>query len=203
MAGAALRFLLLLLGVALPGWAAAGGPVLFYRYLDDHGGVVVNRSGVPPQYIGRGYEVLNEQAVVVQTVPPAPSAEEFRQQQARKQQQLQDRQLLLLYSSVADVDQARTRKLAEIDSLIAVARASQTSVAALQSRLQQQAGDSQRAGADVPDYIRERLAQLDQEQARLAQGIERYRQLRQSAEQSYAADRARLLVLQGPASTSQ
>ena len=35
-----------------------------YRYVDDKGVVVLDRHGVPPQFIGRGYEVLNDQGRV-------------------------------------------------------------------------------------------------------------------------------------------
>ena len=41
-----------------------------YRYVDRHGVTVLDRQGVPPEYVGKGYEVLNQRGRVVQTVPP-------------------------------------------------------------------------------------------------------------------------------------
>lgn len=35
--------------------------VEYYRYTDERGITVINRQGVPPHLIGKGYEVLSEQ----------------------------------------------------------------------------------------------------------------------------------------------
>ncbi|VTL98770.1 Keratin type II cytoskeletal 75 [Pseudomonas aeruginosa] len=106
---------LVALGLALQGLsfgvqAAPGGAVELYRYVNDKGVVVLDRQGVPPQYIGKGYQVLNDQGRVIRTVPPAPTAEELRQRKAAQAQASSDAQLLRLYSSVEDVDRARERR---------------------------------------------------------------------------------------------
>ena len=49
---------MLLLGVICPVMASAAE---LYRYVDERGVVVLDRHGVPPQHISRGYQVLNEQ----------------------------------------------------------------------------------------------------------------------------------------------
>ncbi|MGV8455807.1 DUF4124 domain-containing protein, partial [Pseudomonas aeruginosa] len=72
------------------------------------------RQGVPPTYIGKGYQVLHDQGRVIRTVPPAPTAEELRQRKATQAQASSDAQLLRLYSSLEDVDRARERSLAEL-----------------------------------------------------------------------------------------
>ncbi|WP_264831025.1 hypothetical protein, partial [Klebsiella oxytoca] len=74
------------------------------------------------QYIGKGYQVLNDQGRVIRTVPPAPTAEELRQRKAAQAQARSAAQLLRLYSSLEDVDRARERRLAELDGLSSVAR---------------------------------------------------------------------------------
>ena len=50
-----------------------------YRYVSQHGVVVLDSQGVPPEYVGRGYEVLDQDGRVLRVVPPAPTAEELRQ----------------------------------------------------------------------------------------------------------------------------
>lgn len=73
---------LVLQGLSFGAQAAPGGAVELYRYVNDKGVVVLDRQGVPPQYIGKGYQVLNDQGRVIRTVPPAPTAEELRQRKA-------------------------------------------------------------------------------------------------------------------------
>src|SRR5690606_38142570 len=122
----------------LSGVAAAAE---LYRYVDDKGVTVLSRQGVPPEFIGKGYEVLNDQGRVLRVVPPAPTAEEFARIQAVKARAGSDAQLLRLYSSVDDVDRARERKLAELDGVTGVARGNLQSVRTQQANLQSQAAD--------------------------------------------------------------
>src|SRR3990167_315788 len=109
----------LLLGLLLPVVASA---VELYRYTDERGTTVLSRQGVPPEHIGRGYQVLNEQGRVIRGIPPAPTAEELRRRRLERAQALPDVQLLRLYGPPEDVERARQRKLAELDGLIGVAR---------------------------------------------------------------------------------
>ncbi|MFS7150562.1 hypothetical protein, partial [Escherichia coli] len=88
------------------------------------------------QYIGKGYQVLNDQGRVIHTVPPAPTAEELRQRKAAQAQASSDAQLLRLYSSLEDVDRARERRLAELDGLSSVARGNLQSLKLQQANLQ-------------------------------------------------------------------
>jgi len=39
-----------------------------YRYTDERGVIVLNRQGVPPQYVDKGYQVLNEHGRVIKVV---------------------------------------------------------------------------------------------------------------------------------------
>jgi hypothetical protein len=171
--------------------------VELYRYTNEQGVTVLDRQGVPPQYIGKGYEVLNDQGRVIQVVPPAPSAAEVQRRLAEKARAGSDAQLLRLYGSLDDVDRARDRKLAELDGLISVARGNLQSLRTQQSNLLGQAADQERAGHQVPDQIVQQLDGVKDDQARLEKDIERYQQLRQQAEASFAADRARLAELLG------
>lgn len=182
----------LLLGLLLPVLACA---TELYRYVDDKGVTVLSRQGVPPEFIARGYEVLNDQGRVIKVIPPAPSAEEMKRLMADKARASSDAQLLRLYSSPEDVDRARERKLNELDGLISVAQGNLQSVRTQQSNLQSQAADHERAGRPVPDHL---LAQIDNqkaEQRRLQKDIKRYQEARKHAEASFLADHARLVEL--------
>ncbi|KAF1056271.1 MAG: hypothetical protein GAK44_00275 [Pseudomonas delhiensis] len=184
--------------VALSAQAAdpAGG-VQLYRYVNDKGVTVIDRLGVPSQYIGKGYEVLNEQGRVIRVVAPAPTAAEIQQQKVAAAQASSDAQLLRLYSSVEDVDRARERKLSELDGLSSVARGNLQALKLQQANLQSRAADAERAGSQVPDQLVGQLSNIQSEQQRLQQDIDRYQQLRTQATTDFNADRARLTQLLG------
>lgn len=189
----------LLFGLLLPVVADA---VELYRYTDDKGTTVLSRQGVPPEYIGRGYEVLNDQGRVIKVVPPAPSAEEMQRLLADKAhdkaQAESDAQLLRLYSSPEDVERAREHKLAELDGLIGVARGNLQSVRTQQANLQSQAADYERAGKTVPAHLLQQIDNQKAEQESLKKGIERYQATREQASAGFDADLARLKALQAP-----
>lgn len=195
------RVLMGLLGAMLAGQAlAAGQPsgqVEMYRYVDDRGITVIDRLGVPPQYIGKGYQVLNDQGRVIREVPPAPTAAEIEQRKADAARASSDQQLMRLYTSVDDVDRARDRKLAELDGLSSVAKGNLQSLKMQQAGLQARAADQERAGRQVPAELVEQLDNLRSDEQRLQQDIARYQQLRSQAQDSFAADRARFAQISG------
>nr|WP_314575672.1 DUF4124 domain-containing protein [uncultured Pseudomonas sp.] len=175
--------------------------MVLYRYVDSRGVTVLDRQGVPAEYAGKGYEVLNQRGRVIQTVPPAPTADEAREAQAAAQaakvQSDADAQLLHLYSSVTDVDRARTRKLAELDALISVAQGNIQGLTTQQGALQSQAADQERAGRQVPQSLIDQMNDVRDQQQNLKVDILRYQTARQQADAEFAQDRARLQHLLG------
>ena len=184
----------LLLIMLLP--ALAGASEL-YRYLSDKGVVVLDRQGVPPQYIGKGYEVLDEQGRLLRTIPPAPSAEERERLNKAKLQATSDTQLLRLYSSLEDVDRARERKLTELDGAIAAARGSLQSLRTQQANFQSQAAEQERAGREVPESVLVQISNLQAEQVSRLNDIARFEAARKQADAGFTSDRGRLAQLLG------
>jgi hypothetical protein len=175
---------------------AADGPGMqLYRYVDSRGVTVLDRQGVPPEYVAKGYEVLNAQGRVVQVVPPAPTTEQIRQAEAARTQAAADAQLMSLYGSVDDVDRVKARKLAELDALVGVVQGNIQGLAAQQRSLQGQAADQERAGRPVPQTLIDQLDDLRRQQQRLQNDIARYQSDRIKAEADFAADRARVQQL--------
>lgn len=182
------------LGLLLPLWASASE---MYRYTNAQGITVIDRQGVPSEFIGKGYDVLNEHGRVIRVVPPAPTPDEMKKLLADRERAKSDVQLLRLYSSPADVDRARARKLAELDGLIGVANGNLQSVRLQQANLQKQAADQERAGRPVPEQLLVQINGQRDEQVRLKKEIERHQASRKQAESSFAADRARVSELIG------
>nr|WP_316851848.1 DUF4124 domain-containing protein [Pseudomonas alcaligenes] len=169
----------------------------YYRYVNDKGVTVIDRLGVPPEFIEKGYEVVNEQGRVLRVVPPAPSMAERKRILADKAQAKSDAQLLRIYTEVADVDRARDRKLAELDGVISVAQSNLGSLRTQQANLQSKAAEVERSGRPVPEHLLVQIDNLRIEQEGLSKDILRYQKNREDAEASFAADRARLEVLVG------
>ncbi|WP_416638612.1 DUF4124 domain-containing protein [Pseudomonas sp. OHS18] len=182
------------LGLLLPLWANAAE---MYRYTNAQGITVIDRQGVPSEFIAKGYEVLNEHGRVVRVVPPAPTAEEMQKILADRERAKSDAQLLRLYSSLEDVDRAQARKLAELDGLIGVAKGNLQSVRQQQANLQKQAADQERAGREVPKPLLDQISSQRDEQVRVKKDIERYQAARAQAQKTFTADRLRVGELLG------
>ena len=171
--------------------------VEYYRYTDERGVTVINRQGVPPHLIGKGYEVLSEQGSVLRVVPRAPTPEEYRKMQAEKEQAKSDRQLLMLYTRIEDIDRARDRKIADIDGQISIARGNLLSVNSLKADLQGQAASHERAGRTVSGRLLKQIEDATVDQQRLQKQISRYLQSKQAVEKAFESDRNRLTELLG------
>lgn len=184
----------LLLIMLLPALAGAGE---LYRYLNDKGVVVLDRQGVPPQYIGKGYEVLDDQGRLLRTIAPAPTAEERERLNQAKLQANSDMQLLRLYSSLEDVDRARERKLTELDAAIAAARGNLQALRTQQANFQSQAAEQERAGRAVPESLLVQISNLKAEQGSRLNDITRFETARKQADAGFTADRGRLAKLLG------
>ncbi|WP_425312017.1 DUF4124 domain-containing protein [Pseudomonas baltica] len=169
--------------------------MLLYRYVDSRGVTVLDRQGVPPEYVGKGYQVLNQTGRVVQTVPPAPTAEELRLKQQADVQAQADAQLLERYPSVEELDKACARRRAEIDALIAVATANVKTLQGQQATLQGQAAAQERAGQEVSTSMLDQLRDVHAQVAELQTRIARLQQSRSEADAGFAQQRTQLVKL--------
>ena len=179
--------------------ASAGAPgMLLYRYVDSRGVTVLDRQGVPPEYVAKGYQVLNQNGRVVQTVPPAPTAEEIRLKQQADAQAAADAQLLDAYPSVPDLDKARTRKLSEVDTLIAVTKANVQTLQAQQVSMQGQAAVQERAGHEVSQSLLDQLRDVRTQTAGLQDKLAKLERSRLEADAEFERKRAELVQLLAP-----
>lgn len=175
--------------------SSAAYAVEYYRYTDERGITVINRQGVPPHLIGKGYEVLSEQGRVVRVVPRAPTPEEYRAIQAEKAQAKADWQLLRLYPRVKDIEHARERKVTELDGQINIARNNLLVVDSLKADLQGQADLKERAGRAVPESLLKQITEATLDQQRLQQQISRHLQNKSDLERTFLRDKTRLTEL--------
>lgn len=127
-----------------------------YRYINSQGVKVLNDT-IPPEYAQQGYEVVNSHGDVIRVVEPsldASGAQERRQMNLDREAELKwDRDLLKRYSTVGDVEAAKSRRLAEIDTSLAILRGNIVSLDSQIAREQSKAADRERRGQDVPEAI--------------------------------------------------
>jgi len=139
-----------------------------YRYRDDAGSIHIGYS-VPPEFIENGYEVLNENGMVVDVVLPksvldARASKLLEEVEARHQNELQaskDEALLRFYSTPDDVERVRERKMQEIQNFIDIQKANIIANRKRLAALQSQAAELERSGRSVSEKILQTLDTLE------------------------------------------
>ncbi|MGB1091117.1 MAG: hypothetical protein ACPGYX_03250 [Oceanobacter sp.] len=140
-----------------------------YRFKID--GRTELKDYIPPEYSRYGYDVLNNQGVVIKRVPRAPTPEEILERKAREQAEKlrkeeiaelekNDRRLLKLYATPGDVERARLRKVEEVNTYIALQN---RRLASLKIKLKEAEGRAVRfrEGGNLPNDIATELAELN------------------------------------------
>ncbi|MEH6580688.1 MAG: hypothetical protein V7754_02040 [Halioglobus sp.] len=139
-----------------------------YRYINDEGNVVLGYQ-VPTTDVKKGYEVLNEDGIVIQVVPRELTEEErenITAQEAlvaaaeaeKERLRLWDESLLLRYSTVEDIEAARKRAMSSLLINVSILRSNTRSLKQQVENYQAQAADIERRGGEVDP---QRLAAID------------------------------------------
>jgi chemotaxis protein histidine kinase CheA len=176
-----------------------------YRYTNDQGNMVVDYQ-VPPEYVPRGYEILNEKGMVIEVVPRELSEEEkaSRDIQVRLEEEAQaeqerlrewDETLLLRYSTIEDIEAARERALSDLRIRVSILKSNKRSLKQQVENYQAQAADQERRGQPVDvkhvtaiedlqgeiaiteSAIIDRQAEIEQVSSEYAADIERFSML--------------------------
>lgn len=139
-----------------------------YRFKVD--GRTELKDYIPPEYSKLGYDVLNNQGQVIRRVPRAPTQQEILERKAREQaeklrkeqmeeQTTEDKRLLKLYASPADVEKAKLRRVEEVNTYIALQN---RRLNALKIKLRDAEARAERfrQGGELPNDIASELAEL-------------------------------------------
>ena len=130
-----------------------------YRYTNNEGNMVVD-DRVPTEYAGRGYEVINEDGILLKVVPRELTSEELEklsleqqieQVELAEQERLQkwDETLLLRYSTVEDIEAARDRALSDLRIRVSILKSNTRFLKAQVENYQASAADIERNGGTV------------------------------------------------------
>lgn len=154
--------ILVLAGMTLSAW----GQTKYYRYTNKEGVQVMN-SVVPPEYVKYGYEVVTLSGEVLQVVDPAPTPEEAEKLAAQRQREMEigkwDEYLLKRYSTVADIEAAKERKLNDFESSVSILRGNAANIRGQIEQVQARAANMERAGRKVPKTTVNSLRALELE----------------------------------------
>ena len=170
----------------------------FYRWVDEEGQVYI-QNYIPPEFVKKGYEIIDDRGKVVKTVAPEVSEEERRAKEAllisQEMQQARDDELLKLYRSPDDVDRAMNTWLSRMDMEI---RVKQNSIRIKRhefDKLQEAAANLEKAGREVDPKILEKMADIEQEIARYDTVIGEVEKRKAESKSGFLDDRARMVVL--------
>jgi hypothetical protein len=193
-------------GAAAPAKMPAG---LTYRYVNEQG-VVVLSNAIPPELAYKGYTIYQHDGSVWKVVAAQLSpkeieerdrkkAEEDAAKAAKEARQRKDAELLKLYASTADVDDARERKLRSIDTAVATLKANIVRLTQQKQHLEGQAADRERAGQLPSPEILQNLEILSTQITDKEHEVEMRDLEKQQVTEQFQMDRERVQQLLGPA----
>lgn len=160
---------LLCCGLCAPAFAGPPPtPVTHYRW-KDASGVVHFSDTIPASALAGGYDVVNDQGMVVRHVgreltpserhAAAVAAERTAAAKRKQQQQrLADAQMLAAYPSDKDLEQSQQAQLQQIRTDIATVETNLRSQEDSLTELLARAADLEHSGKPIPAYINKRIA---------------------------------------------
>jgi hypothetical protein len=173
---------------------------VFYRYTTSDGGKVVSQT-IPPQYVRNGYELLSISGEILKVVPPSPPEAEAdrisKERKAAREQARIDLELRQTYSSVKDIDSAKTRNLQELVNTIDILRANLANIKTQLKNQEEHAATIERNGKTVPDDILKNIATLRAEEKDLNAQIKQREAEYETAATKYDQQKARFIEING------
>lgn len=185
-----------------------------YRFENEQGVTVLSTS-IPPDLVYKGYSIVKEDGTVVKTVPrqltPGEVAKRDREDAEKKAaeeagvaRQRHDEELVKLYASPRDVEEARNRKISSIDTAIATNKANLEGLKLKKEHLEEQAADREREGLAPSADILDNLKILDTQIGEKEREIEARQVEKQHVSDQFQLDldRIKLLYSVPPANTA-
>ncbi len=148
-----------------------------YRYENDKGVKVLNHT-IPPEYAQKGYDVLSTSGQLIRRVTAAPTDGAIAKENSERMLREKFAVLQRRFSSPRDIEDAKRRRLANINTNISIVRGNLGGINTRIENLMRQAADAERAGRDVPPSLLQQLgdtrAELEVAEASLKARLEEY-----------------------------
>tara|TARA_B100000809_G_scaffold257532_1_gene299289 strand:- start:680 stop:1276 length:597 start_codon:yes stop_codon:yes gene_type:complete len=153
------------LGLLLAQFALAAGNV-YYRYINSDGVKAMSHT-LSAEYAQKGYEVVSLSGKVIEVVSPARSQTDIERIALQKHSAVTlaqwDKSLRLRYSRVSDIEAAKQRKLAEINTNINILIGNVSKLSSQLQLQQGQAANAERKGYDVSSKLLSNINNLELE----------------------------------------
>lgn len=194
-----------LLLTALLASSDAAAQKLYYRYKNEQG-ITVQTDRLPPAVVRQGYQIVSANGDVLKVIPRELTEQERKARDAQnaenrrglaEQERIRkwDRSLVLRYSNVDEIDEAKRRGLREYDTRIGIL---QGNLMSLKGQIESEQGDAAnyaRRGKEVPEDLDKRIKELKSEVLYAESTINQLESERIETERQYELDRERFEYL--------
>lgn len=178
-----------------------------YRYTDENGQVVISNT-IPQAASKRGYDILNNSGRVIETIDPAPTAEEIAEREAQKRQEERearqrelDRKLLERFSHPDEAVRAMYRKIRELRGLSQLKRGNITVIESQLDTEQGRAADRERSGREIPEATLKKIRRLESNIREIEREISTQQAELEALKRQFLADIERLETITGNSRT--
>lgn len=183
--------------LAAPPGASKGAAGQFYRYRNDQGVLVIDKS-IPPEYARKGYDIVTGAGQLIQKVDPSAAIDPQEMQRQKTQaadQTREDAKLRKLYSAPADAERLRDRQMDAVTLKIDFAKG-QVQQTVNKRRLEmEQAARMERKGGAVPQQTRDNIERLNRQLADQELKVEALEKDRERIREEFAPVIERLQVI--------
>jgi len=170
----------------------------YFRYLNDKGIKVISDS-ISPKYVVRGYEIIDSSGRMIQLVAPEPSTEEkirlAEEKTERERLAKWDKRLLLRYSHIDDINDAKERKLRNIDNDIFNLKLTVNNINLEIKQHQAKAANNERLGKAVGEETLSTIQRLQRDKSLTNDQIQRKQEEKQLVAENFDNDVERFKVI--------
>ncbi len=181
-----------LIGVALLLAALQADAARFFRYVDERGKLVLSHT-IPNDRVKYGYEIVDENARVLQTVAPQLSEAQYQQKLAQEAALKECRNALDrvhgLYRSIDDIDYAELQALESLDTQITNTKANLSHLENQRQALESEAAQLDIAGKKIPASLLDNIESAKTQEGNLGEQIELRYEEKLEVRRSYEYDR--------------
>jgi chromosome segregation ATPase len=184
--------------------AASAG---MYRFTDENGQIVISNT-IPQAASTRGYDILNSSGRVIETIDPAPTAEQIAAREARKrfeekqERQLElDKKLLERFSHPDEAVRAMYRKIRELRGLSQLKRGNISVIEGQLDTEQGRAADRERSGREIAEATLEKIRRLESNIRQIEREISAQQAEIEAVKRQFLEDIERLETITGKSRT--
>ncbi len=177
-----------------------------YRYVNDEGVSVINFK-IPPEFVHKGYDIINPDGSLIRKIPRELSKEELSlrntdesrarfAEEEEKRLRAWDNSLMLRYSSIEDIEAAQERAMRDLKVRISILKSNLSTIKSQIEREQLKAANIERSGGQVPEEISANIDILRLEIEDTEQSITARRDEIESVNTTFMRDMNRFATLQ-------